>query len=290
MFEIFRLQVHAILGSKKRWLVALLLTVPAVLTYVTMTFGGLGELRRTIEANDGQFVVGEVDQIRIEGPDGEVHERTRIAFDLPWQTVGAIYLFLLYPQMLCMLLALLYGSSLLGSELDGKTITYLFTRPIPRWHFVVGKFLAIVAVLLPPTAVSLAVSWQLLGGPGGVQLLGAQLASVFGSLLAYNAVFVLIGFIVPRRAMVVALIYGVVFEFLLSFVPAIVNTFAVTYYLRSIVVEMLQLEVPHEIARIVGDASLPAAIGSVLAITVVGLGGASMLAARREYVVADEAT
>lgn len=206
----------------------------------------------------------------------------------PWEIISSILLFLLYPQTICLLLALFYGSSALGSELDGKTLTYLWTRPVARWRIVCGKYLGIVSVLIPPTALSVCVSWFILERPGG-SVLSALLLGAISGVLVYNAVFVLLGFIVPRRAMVLALLYAVIFEFILSFVPAMVNTFTVTYYLRSMVVEIIDLPVIPEIERIVGGASLPGAAAALTAMVAFGLGGASWLARRREYVVADEA-
>ena len=207
---------------------------------------------------------------------------------LAWQTVTGIYLFLLYPQMICLLLALFYGSSLLGSELENKTLTYLLTRPISRWRLIAGKYLAIVLVLVPPTLVSLCVSWFLLGRPGE-DLLAGLLVGTAGGLLAYNAIFVLLGFIAPRRAMVLALVYGVVFEFVFSFVPAMVNELTVTYYLRSFVVEFVQIEMPDVLARIVGGASMTKSLVTLSAMVVGSLWLSSILAARREYVIADQA-
>jgi ABC-type transport system involved in multi-copper enzyme maturation permease subunit len=204
-------------------------------------------------------------------------------------TVCAIYLFLLYPQAICLLLALFYGTSVLGEELDGKTLTYLFTRPLRRSRFVVGKYLGIVAALVPPTGLSLLASWLLLEAPGGVMLFAAVLVGTVGALLAYNALFVLFGFLIPRRAMIVALLYGVSFELILSFLPALVNEFTVTYYLRSLVVAMLDLEIPREITRMVGSASAPTAVLALAGIVVGSLMVASLLAARREYVVKDTA-
>lgn len=205
------------------------------------------------------------------------------------ELICAIYLFLLYAQAVCLLLALFYGTSVLGDELDGKTLTYLFTRPIPRWHFVVGKYLGIVTALIGPSLVSLLASWALLGAPGGVVFATAIVAGTVGGLLAYVALFVLFGFLIPRRAMIVALLYAIFFELILSFVPALVNEFTITYYLRSLVVGILDLEIPREIARMVGGASPTASVFALVCIVVASLGLASMMAARKEYVVKDSA-
>lgn len=207
---------------------------------------------------------------------------------LPWLIICSIYLFLLYPQTVCLLLALFYGSSLLGSELDNKTLTYLCTRPIARWRWILGKYLAIVAALIPPTLISLSASYYLLGAPESPALLLGLGAGAVGGLLAYNAIFVLLGFVAPRRAMVLALIYGVVFEFLMSFVPALVNNFTITYYLRSLVVDAVDLEIPAQLSRVVGGASAQTACLAIGAMVVFGLGFSALLAKRREYVVTGE--
>ena len=50
-------------------------------------------------------------------------------------------------------LGVFYGTSLIADEVEDKTITYLFTRPIPRGAVLVGKYLAYLActvfVVLP---------------------------------------------------------------------------------------------------------------------------------------------
>ncbi|MGE3175281.1 MAG: ABC transporter permease [Planctomycetota bacterium] len=207
----------------------------------------------------------------------------------PVDTIAAIFLFLLYPTAVCLLLSLFYGTSVLGEELDGKTLTYLWTRPLPRWQFVVGKYAGIVTALSVPTALSLAAAWAVAGQLGGVTLLLAMTVGTVLALAAYNALFVLFGFLVPRRAMITALLYGLIFELILSFAPALVNEFTITYYLRSIVVAMLDLEIPRELARMVGGASVPGALAALAAIVGVSLTLASLLAARREYVIKDAA-
>ena len=66
------------------------------------------------------------------------------------------------------------------------------------------------------------------------------------------------------------------------------NQFTITYYLRSLVVEILDLQVPREIARIVGGASVPVALLALTAIVAVTLTLSSILASSREYVVKDQ--
>ncbi len=221
---------------------------------------------------------------RRSGPDAATEE-----IQLGMELIYSIYLFLLYPQTICLLLALFYGTSVLGQELDGKTLTYLFTRPLARWKFVAGKYLGIIVALAIPLTLSVLASWLLLGAVGGMALIGSILLVSLAAIIAYNAIFLLFGFLIPRRAMIAALLYGVFFEFILSFVPAMVNQLTVTYYLRSIVTGIMQVEVPREISRIVGGSSIPFSLLALLIIVSISLLLASILAARKEFVIKDEA-
>ncbi len=250
MGPIFVLQLRQILGGRKILLLALFLTLPILLSVLVRSAGG--------------FDIG----------DGN--------------TPAGIYLFLVYPQSMCMLLALLYGTAILNTEIEGKTLTYLFTRPVRRFMIILGKYLAIVVSLTIPSWASLAISWFIVGMPGdGRFILGLGLATT-AAVLAYTAVFGAIGIVFQRRPMIIGLIYAVVFEVLLSFVPAVVNTVTVTYYLRSLVVRMISDEVPQELARVVGGADL-ATSGLVLAgITAVALVFSCVVSERREYSLTEQ--
>src|SRR5204862_7802729 len=51
---------------------------------------------------------------------------------------------------------LFYGTALISEEVEGKTLTYLFLRPIPKPAIMVGKYLALVwtsVLLVLPTVV-----------------------------------------------------------------------------------------------------------------------------------------
>src|SRR5689334_9211804 len=48
----------------------------------------------------------------------------------------------LYLRFVVPVLGVFYGTALIADEIDDKTITYLFTRPIPRSSILFGKYLA----------------------------------------------------------------------------------------------------------------------------------------------------
>ena len=51
---------------------------------------------------------------------------------------------------------------------------------------------------------------------------------------AYGAVYLLLGTLMPRRAMVLAVAYTLMFEFVISFIPAVINRITVQYRLRAL--------------------------------------------------------
>ena len=57
-------------------------------------------------------------------------------------TVFGLFIWLLYLRFIVPVLGVFYGTSLIADEVEDKTITYLFTRPIPRGAVLVGKYLA----------------------------------------------------------------------------------------------------------------------------------------------------
>ena len=54
-------------------------------------------------------------------------------------------IWLLYIRFIVPVLGVFYGTALIADEVDDKTITYLFTRPIPRGAVLLGKYLAYLA-------------------------------------------------------------------------------------------------------------------------------------------------
>jgi ABC-type transport system involved in multi-copper enzyme maturation permease subunit len=64
-----------------------------------------------------------------------------------------VLMWLLFVRFVVPVLGVFYGTSLMADEVDDKTITYLFTRPVPRASVLLGKYLAylacVVLLLLP---------------------------------------------------------------------------------------------------------------------------------------------
>jgi ABC-type transport system involved in multi-copper enzyme maturation permease subunit len=69
--------------------------------------------------------------------------------------VFGVMMWLLYVRFIVPVLGVFYGTAFIADEVDDRTITYLFTRPIPRRAVLFGKYLAYLvcsALLVLPSA------------------------------------------------------------------------------------------------------------------------------------------
>jgi ABC-2 type transport system permease protein len=140
------------------------------------------------------------------------------------------------------LAALLFASSALGSEIEDRTLIYLTLRPVSRLAVVLGKWLAAVAISTVLVEFALAVMYLVAaqgtsGAPdevGSNQGLTTFLAAGFVGVLAYGALFLLVGVLAPRRGLLIGLIYVLAWEGLAAGLSSALATFAVRRYVQGV--------------------------------------------------------
>jgi ABC-2 type transport system permease protein len=201
-------------------------------------------------------------------------------------------IWLLYLRFIVPVLGTFYGTALIADEVEDRTITYLFTRPIPRGAIVVGKYLAylvctILVVLPSVTAVYFLIT-PIGGGSIGetFPMLLTDLGILALGLAVYGAVFAFIGARVPRPLVAgLVLVFG--WEQIALLVPGYLRRFTVAYYLQALVPHaMPQDDVVSAIESLFSQS--PAALSSILwllGILVVALGLAAHTIQTREYVL-----
>lgn len=204
----------------------------------------------------------------------------------PFDLYGVIIAFY-YVRNLLPLAALFYASSLIADEVEGKTLTYLLTRPVRRSAILAGKFAAYVATTLCLTLPATVVTFFLLMTTRGFGGVGAAVPDLFKdlgvialTLLVYGALFTLLG-VLLRRPVIPGLLFLFVWE-LVANLPGYMPRFTLTAYLRSLISHRPAQE---GIAEIFGQV-LPAALclqvlgGALLVL----LGAAVWIFSSREYV------
>src|SRR6266542_5704479 len=63
-------------------------------------------------------------------------------------SIFGLMIWVFYLRFTIPVLGVFYGTSLIADEVEDKTITYLFTRPIPKGSVLLGKFFAYLACTL----------------------------------------------------------------------------------------------------------------------------------------------
>ena len=159
---------------------------------------------------------------------------------IPPEALGLIT-FYLVAQIGCMLGLLLWATPVVGSELEAQTWLYIALRRDGKVSLLLGKY--VVATLWTASAgivSAIGVAWAS-QYPEPVALALCLCVLVCVGSLCYSALYMLMGILLPSRATVIAVVYTLVVEGLLSNIPATINQFTVCYRLRSIRVEWLDL-------------------------------------------------
>jgi ABC-type transport system involved in multi-copper enzyme maturation permease subunit len=253
------LSLRQMVGGKKIWLLAVFLSLPILL--LAAVLGAKG------------FAFPEEEGIDVEG------------------FAMSAFLYVMYPQSLCLLGSLLFGATLLAGEIEDKTLTYLFTRRLPRWKVLLAKYLATSTALAAMTLASMTVAYLLCGLPFFPGLWLALAVTTACACFTFTGLFCLLGLLVPRRAIPVGLIYTVVVEGVLSIVPAVVNELTVSYYLRSLGWHIADLPLPADAAAEFEREAAPLFVGAdtpdaLFALAVIATGSlvlSAWLIHRREW-------
>ncbi len=194
------------------------------------------------------------------------------------------------------LVGLLMGSSVLSEDMEAKTLTYLFTRPVPRWTLFLGRWAAsalIVSVLLGLSAwwigfdatnlsegLDLRPRNQVPEGFTGRFVLASVLVGILYTTMAAG----LSAFL--KRAIIVGLSYAFVLEMVIGNMPGSTMRLSIQYYLRNILMGGEENGFSHFGPLNSMDLMSPsdAILRLVLALTMLLIGGCYIVQ-RRQYVL-----
>jgi ABC-2 type transport system permease protein len=207
-------------------------------------------------------------------------------------SIFGMMIWLLYVRFIVPVLGVFYGTALIADEVDDKTITYLFTRPIPRGAVLIGKYLAYlsctVLLILPTVMVVFFLIVPLGGGSIGQAFpsLLTDLGMIALGLAAYGAVFALVGARL-KRPLVVGLVFAFGWEPTVMLVPGYLKQLTVAYYVQALVPHaMPEDSTLGAILQVFND--VPSVTGSLVAlmvITAATLWFAARTVETREYVL-----
>ncbi len=206
--------------------------------------------------------------------------------------IFGMMIWLLYIRFIVPVLGVFYGTALIADEVDDKTITYLFTRPIPRSAVLLGKYLAFLVCTVLLVLPSVMLVFFLIVPTGGSSVaeafpsLVADLAMLAIGLAAYGAVFALVGTRL-KRPLVVGLVFAFGWEPAVLLFPGYLKRLTVAYYLQALVThQMPQDSAMNLLMQVFREVpSIPVSLSSLAVIIGVTLWFAGRAVANREYVL-----
>src|SRR4051795_7250640 len=217
--RIFDLSLGEMLWSKRTIFMMLVAGAPvviALLLRIVVAFGApVFEDHRTTQDGVSQT-------IRMTGP-----------------AIFGLMIWVFYLRFTIPVLGVFYGTSLMADEVEDKTITYLFTRPIRRGAVLFGKYLAYlvctVSVVLPSIVLVYLLVVPMNGSLGGSFLdLLKDLGLLTLGLATYGALFAFVG-AKFKRPLLIGLIFILGWEQAALAFPGYLKRFTVAYYLQGLV-------------------------------------------------------
>jgi ABC-type transport system involved in multi-copper enzyme maturation permease subunit len=259
--RIFDLSLGEMLWSRRTVFMSLVTGVPVLMALVVRAADALGGHVR-------------ISDVAVNGP-----------------SIFGMMIWLFFVRFTVPVLAVFYGTALIADEVEDKTITYLFTRPIPRGAVLVGKFLAYLACTIGVVLPSVVIVWILIvpmGGSLGANFLDlvTDLSILAAGLAAYGAVFACIGSAI-KRPVIIGLFLILGWEPAVMAVPGYLKHLTVGYYVQGLVPHAMpndsMLSLLQGMVR--QTPSVAQSLVALSLILVVSLAIGARTIAKREYVL-----
>ncbi len=264
--RIMDLSIGEMLWSRRTVFMLLLVSAPVLISLFVRLLVGLGA--PILESSPGRSGV------RMTGP-----------------AIFGMMIWLFYLRFTVPVLGVFYGTSLIADEVEDKTITYLFTRPIPKGAVLIGKYFAYMVctlcVVLPSIMLVYLLIVPLQGSLGAAfpDLL-KDLALLSLGLAAYGALFAFIG-AKFKRPLLVGLIFVFGWEQAALAFPGYMRYYTVAYYLQALVPHAMPNDGAMSLFQNLfrDTPGLFSALTGLIVIIATSLGLAAWVVERKEYVL-----
>jgi ABC-type multidrug transport system permease subunit len=152
--------------------------------------------------------------------------------------IFGMMIWVLFVRFIVPVLGVFYGTALVADEVEDKTITYLFTRPIQRGAVLVGKYLAYLVcttlVVLPSVMLVYFLMVPFAQVPATFGLLLKDLGILAIGLAVYGALFAFVGAVL-KRPLLIGLVFAFGWEQIALLMPGYLKRFTLAYYVQSLV-------------------------------------------------------
>ncbi len=207
-------------------------------------------------------------------------------------SIFALMIWAFYLRFSVPVLGAFYGTALIADEVEDKTITFLFTRPISRSAVLFGKYLAYMVCTMLVVLPSVVIVWLLVAPLGGGTMastfldLAKDLPILAAGLAVYGALFALVGSTF-KRPLLTGLIFVFGFEPAALVFPGYLKQLTIAYYLQGLVPQAMPNDTVVSLVQQIFRET-PGFATSVIAlsvITVVSLWLAGRTVTNKEYIL-----
>jgi len=148
------------------------------------------------------------------------------------------FTYILYIQIILVLITLINATSLVRDEISNKTISFLVTRSMSRQSVVVSRYLAHIPVNFILVALPVTACFAYMGAIEGallsnIDILSGYLVMILVGVVVYGAFFYMLG-ILLRHPLMIGLLFAFLWEVLLTNMPGRIPYVTMMFYLRSI--------------------------------------------------------
>ena len=158
------------------------------------------------------------------------------------KSMWSVTLYALIPCVCVALSVLLTAAPAVAAELEQRSWVYMATRPNGIFWLLLGKFLVSVTWATTAAWTGSAFSVALCGMDEPRRMWLSLSALSLLSSMAYSAVYMFVGAISPKRAMVFCMMYTVIVELVFGSIPAVINRMTVQFRLRTLFVNWMPLD------------------------------------------------
>jgi hypothetical protein len=135
--------------------------------------------------------------------------------------------------MLAALVAPLFMASSMAEEIEERTYTYLWSRPVPRWSVVIGKLVASIPIAGAVVTGSVVACY--LAGRGATSgELARGIGAVLAGTVAACAVSAALAILFPRAGLALTYVYLLALDLPIGAIPFSLRNAAVTHQVRVV--------------------------------------------------------
>jgi ABC-type transport system involved in multi-copper enzyme maturation permease subunit len=147
------------------------------------------------------------------------------------KTSTVVYDVLAFEMLLLAVLPPMFVASSIGDDIEDRTATYLWSRPVPRWSVLAGKLVA----LAPLSAAFVAASWILAVVIGDHVMPSAlSIVALASGAIVVCCVSAALATLVPKHGMPLSIAYMLFFDLPVGFMPVSLSNLSITHQLRAV--------------------------------------------------------